>query len=181
MKTYWGSGGIAPPSLILGTRWGEMLALLSSRFTTWTELPVPIREVVVWAPERVWTRRVVEEILGPAGNRTPVVQPSGFTNWAAAAPKQLSIRYICNRLYLVLYASSVLLIPIVQSFISLIFVSFASALIKHFKFLQQGRTRLNNHARGGLLIAKGSCKVWTRFNLTFKGTYRMLLDFSPAF
>jgi len=60
MKTYWGSGHIAPPILNLGIRWG------------WEPL-VPIEYEAEWAPKRVWTRWR-KKIPTPAGNRTPVFQ-----------------------------------------------------------------------------------------------------------
>jgi hypothetical protein len=37
MKTYWGSGGVAPRILNLGTRW-RWSASLSGRFTLWYSL-----------------------------------------------------------------------------------------------------------------------------------------------
>jgi hypothetical protein len=50
--------------------------------------PVPIVQEAGWAPEPVWTQRLEEKILCPAGNRTPVVQPvvRHYTAWANPAP-----------------------------------------------------------------------------------------------
>jgi hypothetical protein len=37
--------------------------------------PVPIVQEAGWAPEPVWTQRIEEKSLDPAGDRTPIAQP----------------------------------------------------------------------------------------------------------
>jgi hypothetical protein len=38
--------------------------------------PVPIVQEAEWAPEPVWTQRIAEKSVAPAGNRTPIARSS---------------------------------------------------------------------------------------------------------
>jgi len=55
MKAYWGSGGIVPLILDLGTRC-EWSASRSGRFTPGKKPLVPVGQEAEWAPEPVRTR-----------------------------------------------------------------------------------------------------------------------------
>jgi hypothetical protein len=50
--------------------------------------PVPVVQEAGWASEPVWTQRIEEKSLAPAGDRSPVVQPvvRHCTAWANPAP-----------------------------------------------------------------------------------------------
>jgi len=56
MKTYWGSGYIAPRILELGNNGNEWSASRPGRFTQRKELLVLIGQEAAWGPEPVWTR-----------------------------------------------------------------------------------------------------------------------------
>jgi hypothetical protein len=89
MKTYWGSGGIAPRLLDLDTRC-RWLARFTSRATLppGKEPPVPVGYEAGWAPEPVWTRHRREKFPAPVGNRTPIIissRASHYTDWAIPA------------------------------------------------------------------------------------------------
>ena len=74
MKTYRGSGGIAPVILNLDNRRGEWL---TSRHGCFTQ--EPFEWVAGWALEAVWKLRSREKSRTPAGNRA---MSSHYTNWA---------------------------------------------------------------------------------------------------
>jgi hypothetical protein len=79
MKTYWGSGGIAPRILYLGARWGNWSASRPSRFTA--------RET---APRAHWIRGWV----GPRAGLDAVVKgkiPNPCPDHPAHSPAQLTI------------------------------------------------------------------------------------------
>jgi hypothetical protein len=58
MKTYWGSGGIVPRILDLGTRWGEWLASHSGRFTPRERAPI-----MHWIGSWVGPRAVLDTVV----------------------------------------------------------------------------------------------------------------------
>jgi len=72
MKPYWGSGGIAPRILNLGTLMevsGQLHA--SAALLPGKESLVPIGWEAWWAPQPVWTRWWREKFQPPTGTRTP--------------------------------------------------------------------------------------------------------------
>jgi hypothetical protein len=78
MKTYWGSGDIAPCILDLYTRWGEWSTACSSHFTRRERAP-STHWIRGWgAPDPVWYTVVKRKIPSPcqeSNPRTPIIQP----------------------------------------------------------------------------------------------------------
>jgi len=68
MKTYWGSGGIAPPILDFDTRWGEWSASCPGHFTSGEGAPVT-HWIGGWVGRRAGLN--AEKFPAPTGNRTP--------------------------------------------------------------------------------------------------------------
>jgi hypothetical protein len=56
MKTYWGSGGIAPRILDFGTRWRWVVSFTPLPLYPQGKPPVPTGQEAGWAPEPFWTR-----------------------------------------------------------------------------------------------------------------------------
>jgi hypothetical protein len=57
--------------------WGEWSASRPGRaLPPGKEPPVPIGEEAGWAPEPIWTQRIKEKFLAPAGDRTPIARSS---------------------------------------------------------------------------------------------------------
>jgi hypothetical protein len=56
---------------------GEWSASRPGRaFTPGERIPVPIGQKAGWTPEPVWTQRLEEKSLVPAGDRTPIARSS---------------------------------------------------------------------------------------------------------
>jgi hypothetical protein len=89
MKTYWGSGGIAPRSLDLGTGWRWVVSR-SGRFTP-RELSPGTHWIGGWlGPRAVLDAVVKRKIPNPrreSNPRTPIVQPVAqrYTDWDITA------------------------------------------------------------------------------------------------
>jgi hypothetical protein len=74
MKTYWGSGGIAPRILNLGTRRRWAISFMPKALTPRERALVPVVWEAEWVPEPVWTWWRRENIPAPAGNWTPLLK-----------------------------------------------------------------------------------------------------------
>jgi hypothetical protein len=73
----WGSGGIAPRSLDIGTRWRRMVRIiLWPLYSSGKQPSLATGQKVVWVPGPVWTLWRRDESLAPDGNRIPVPRPS---------------------------------------------------------------------------------------------------------
>jgi hypothetical protein len=87
MKTYWGSGGIAPRILDLGTKWGEWSASRPGCFTP-RERSSGTHWIGGWVgPSAVLDAVVKRKIPSPrreSNPRTPIVQSVAqrYTDWA---------------------------------------------------------------------------------------------------
>jgi hypothetical protein len=90
MKTYWGSGGIAPRILDLGTRWRWWSASRPGRFIPRKRAP-GTHWIGGWVgPRTVLDVVVKRKIPSPhreSNPRTPIVQPVAqcYTDWAITA------------------------------------------------------------------------------------------------
>jgi hypothetical protein len=90
MKTYWGSGGIAPRIHDLGTRWRWVVSFTPRPLYTQGKSPwYPLDRR---APEPFWTQWWREKFPAPSGTRTPdhSVRNPALYRWAIPAPGSTS-------------------------------------------------------------------------------------------
>jgi hypothetical protein len=101
MKTYWGSGGIAPSILDLGTRWRWVVSFTTRPlYPQEKSLCFPLDRGWV-GPRAVLDAVVKRKIPSPrreSNPRTPIVQPLAhrYTDWAITAIMFLEI---CNKMF----------------------------------------------------------------------------------
>jgi hypothetical protein len=74
MKTYWGSGGIAPRILDLWTKRRWVVSFTPRPIYQRGKNPISTGKEAGWAPKSVWTRWWREKFPAPAGTGTPIVQ-----------------------------------------------------------------------------------------------------------
>jgi hypothetical protein len=89
MKTYRGSGGMAPRFLDLGTRWRWVVNFTLRPLYSWEETPIPIGQKAVWAPEPVWTQQWRRQ----KKKKIPFLPVSGIEPWSVVQPIPQSLHW----------------------------------------------------------------------------------------
>jgi len=75
MKTYWGSGGLSPLVLSLGTGWRWVVSFTLRSLYARSKSP---RDCIWWAPESVWTQWRWQKIPSLS---LPRIEPRSSSTW----------------------------------------------------------------------------------------------------